>query len=125
MMPEEGAINRSARSFRVVLAIGFLAGIWPAFTSAETVHVKYRGLVDLSSFDCAWIERSSLVKRLCYDAKERYVVVNLSGTYYHYCEVPRNVVVAWRTADSMGRFYNANMKGNFGCRVLHVPSYAK
>lgn len=96
-----------------------------AFAAAETVYVKYRGQVDLSPFACEWIERSSVVKRLCYDAKEKYVVVNLTGTYYHYCEVPAAVVINWRSAESMGRFYNASVKGNFDCRVLRMPSYSE
>jgi hypothetical protein len=94
-------------------------------TSAETVIVKYRGPVDLSHFDCQDVSRSSVVKRLCYDPKEKYVVVNLTGTYYHYCEVSADTVTAWRRAPSMGSFYNAEIKGRFDCRNLRVPAYDK
>ncbi len=66
-----------------------------------------------------------MVRRLCYDSRERYVIVNLTGAYYHYCEVPPSIVAAWRQAASMGRFYNAQVKGRFDCRVLRVPSYNK
>lgn len=93
--------------------------------TAETVNVKYRGPVDLAPFSCEQITRSSVVKRLCYDRRERYVIVNLTGTYYHYCEVPPETVAAWQKSDSMGQFYNSQVKGNFDCRVLHMPSYAK
>ncbi len=41
--------------------------------NAESVFVKYRGAVDLATFQCNWISRSSLVNRLCYDEKETYV----------------------------------------------------
>jgi hypothetical protein len=91
--------------------------------AAETVFVKYRGSVDLAPFECEWVSRSSVVKRLCYDPKESYVIVNLTGTYYHYCEVSAAIVTAWRQADSMGRYYNALIKGNFDCRVNRVPTY--
>ena len=64
------------------------------------------------------------MKRLCYDSKELYVIVNLTGTYYHYCEVPTDIVAAWQQAESMGRYYGAQVKGRFDCRVLRVPSYA-
>ena len=105
-------------------AIGIVAGSFPTVaTAGETAMVKYRGPVDLAPFNCEWVSRSSVVNRLCYDAKEKYVVVNLTGTYYHYCEVPANVVSAWRQADSMGRYYNAVMKGRFDCRVLRAPAY--
>lgn len=104
--------------------MGSLLGASPPAT-AETVIVKYRGPVDLAPFTCDSITRSSSVKRLCYDSRERYVIVDLTGTYYHYCEVPPSVVAAWRGADSMGRFFNQNVKGNFDCRVNHVPSYRR
>jgi hypothetical protein len=109
-------------------AIVFLAGVgatWLSTAIAETVAVKYRGPVDLSPFACEWITRSAVVERLCYDTRERYVIVNLRGIYYHYCEVPPNVVAAWQQADSMGKFHNEQVKGRFDCRVLRVPSYAK
>ena len=116
-------MRKSAVLLLVVIAIGCIAGAWPEVVNAETVYVKYRGPVDLSPFECDWIARSSVVKRLCYDMREKYVIVNLTGTYYHYCEVPSNVVAAWRSAESMGRFHSAHVKGRFDCRVLRVPSY--
>ena len=105
----------------VALASGLVMASAPAV--AETVAVKYRGPVDLAPFNCESITRSSLVNRLCYDSREHYVIVNLTGTYYHYCEVPPSAVAAWRGADSMGRFFNQNVKSNFDCRVNRVPSY--
>jgi hypothetical protein len=64
------------------------------------------------------------VPRLCYDAREKYVVVQLTpGTYYHYCAVPSDVVRNWRAADSLGKFFNAQMKGRFDCRVTAPPNY--
>lgn len=108
--------------------LGSLGIMWILYAisgRAETVIVKYRGPVDLFHFACEQITRSSLIKRLCYDPRERYVIVNLTGTYYHYCEVPPETVVDWRKAESMGQFYNAQVKGRFDCRVLHVPSCAK
>lgn len=93
-------------------------------TSAETVDVKYRGPVDLKPFACESIQRSSLVTRLCYDRREKYVIVQLArGTYYHYCGVPSGVVSEWRQADSMGKFFNANINGRFDCRVTSPPNY--
>ena len=80
--------------------------------------------VDLKPFKCETICQSSVVKRLCYDAKEGYVVVNLNGTYHHYCEVPAYVVSGWRASNSMGDFFNENVKGHFDCRVNRVPAHA-
>lgn len=90
---------------------------------AESVMVKYRGPVDLAPFQCESVNRSSLVTRVCYDRNERYMVIGLQGTYYHYCEIDAGTVAALRSADSMGRFYNSNIKGNFDCRTRRVPAY--
>ena len=109
----------------VSLAVALLVALGAALSvqAGEVVMVKYRGPVDLAPFACEFVQRSSLVQRLCYDSREQYVIVNLSGTYYHYCEVPPSVVAAWRGADSMGRFYDQNVKGRFGCRSNRVPAY--
>lgn len=100
---------------QVRLAAALLLAL-PLLADAETVMVKYSGPVDLSPLACAWTPRSSFIVRLCHDPKRRYVVVNLAGTYYHYCAMPGAVVQSWLAADSMGRFYNAHIKGRFACR---------
>lgn len=105
------------------VALAMLASV--AALAGEVVYVKYRGPVDLAPFACEWVSRSSVVKRLCYDRAERYVIVNLTGTYYHYCQMAPTVVRAWIDAESMGRYYNANVKGNYDCRVLKMPEYRK
>jgi hypothetical protein len=90
---------------------------------AEAVNVKYRGVVDLAPFKCHAIARSSLVKRVCYDQRERYMLIDLKGTYYHYCEIDAATVSALLGAASMGRYYQSNIKGSFDCRIRRVPAY--
>jgi hypothetical protein len=104
------------------IAIALTLGI-SGDAQAETVNVKYRGAVDLAPFQCESISRSSLVTRVCYDRKEQYMVIGLQGTYYHYCEIDAGTVAALRGAESMGRYFNANIKGNFDCRTHRVPAY--
>ena len=91
--------------------------------NAETVDVKDRGPVDLSHFKCESITGSPSIERLCYDAKENYVLVKLRDGYYHHCGVPASVVADWRKAESMGRFYSFYVKWVFDCRESRVPSY--
>lgn len=79
---------------------------------AEEVFVKYRGPVNLDGFRCAATD-SSFVHRICYLPAKQYVVVLLGNTYYHYCRVPGSVVSDWLSAESKGRFYNAEVKGRF------------
>ncbi len=118
-------MKRLIRFSSIFAVISFFHVATPICATAETVLVKYRGLVNLATFACESTPHSSVVKRLCYDSKEKYVIVNLTGTYYHYCEVPANIVSNWRRAESMGRYYNQHIKGRFDCRVLYVPQYKK
>ena len=87
------------------------------------VYVKYRGEVSLETFTCNTITRSSLIRRLCYDKAESYVIVNLNGSNYDYCEVPESLVNEWMNATSMGKFFNSRVKGGFDCRVKRMPQY--
>lgn len=95
----------------------------PGISSAESVTVKYRGLVNLTPFSCNTVTRSSFIQRVCYDSAEQYMLINLSGIYYHYCEIPAETVSQLLGADSMGGYYNAAIKGRFDCRVNHMPAY--
>jgi hypothetical protein len=96
--------------------------------SSETVDVKYRGVVDLKPFVCTDTPRSSFIQRVCYDKAQSYMLINLKGVYYHYCELPAATYDAFMVASSMGRFYNQNIKGTgsdgpFDCHTHKVPSY--
>jgi KTSC domain len=90
---------------------------------SENVDVKYRGPVDLAPFKCTSVDRSSFIRRVCYDAANSYMLVQLKDTYYHYCDIDRSTVEAFNAAESMGRFFNASIKGHFDCRTGHVPRY--
>ena len=104
----------------IVGAVSLLsAAQTPAF--AETVFVKYRGEVSLDAFSCQDVTRSSLVYRVCYDARNQYMLISLKGTYYHYCRIDSSTVDRLLAAESMGRFYNSRIKGNFDCRLGGIP----
>jgi hypothetical protein len=90
---------------------------------ADSVYVKYRGEVDLKSFDCTDIARSSFIRRVCYDRPNEYMLISLNGTFYHYCEIDAGTVSSLLNASSMGSFYNTSIKGQFDCRVHRVPAY--
>jgi hypothetical protein len=38
------------------------------------------------------------------------MLIDLRGTYYHYCEIDNDTVSALLTAESMGRFYNLPLR---------------
>ena len=98
--------------FLRAITLGLLALAMLAETAvAETVVVKYRGPVDLTSFDCETVTRSSFVRRVCYDAANEYMIIKLKRNYYHYCEIDAGTVADLKAAESMGRYYIANIKG--------------
>ena len=62
----------------------------PAARSAQ-----YRGLIPLDRFTCSSIERSSFIRRVCYDRSDVYMVIRLNDTYYHYCDIDKATVDAF------------------------------
>ncbi|MGY4160207.1 MULTISPECIES: KTSC domain-containing protein [unclassified Bradyrhizobium] len=114
---------------RILAFVALCGALVAASASAETVDVKYRGAVDLKPFACTDIARSSFIQRVCYDKAQSYMLINLRGTYYHYCELPPAVLDAFLAAPSMGQFYNQNIKGTgadgpYDCRTHRVPKAA-
>src|ERR1019366_1625291 len=110
-----------------------LAVIWTALlissaTSAECVTVKYRSTpVCLDSFVCAQTPQSSFVRSVCYDAPRSYMLINLNGTWYHYCAVDPATVKNLLNANSVGRYYNSyfrsqgSVHGPYDCRDHPAP----
>lgn len=111
----------------------FALGLFLAFSGTaqaqeehESVDVKYHGAVSLENFDCFALKPSSLVKRVCYHHANSHLLVNLQGTFYHYCAVPDDLVFAFVNADSLGSFYRDKIKGqNHDCRMHGLPLAVK
>jgi hypothetical protein len=104
------------KNYKKIFASALLSCLFVAPTLAETVYVKYRGPVNLENFQCA-NPSSSFVHRICYRSDKQYLIVLLDRTYYHYCNMPRSVVQQWLGAPSQGKFYRANVKGRYDCRL--------
>jgi KTSC domain len=81
-----------------------------ASAQAEIVDVKYRGQVDLKPFTCTNTV-SSFVNRVCYDRANSYMLILLKNTWYHYCEIDARTVTSLIAAESVGHFFNDNIKG--------------
>jgi hypothetical protein len=98
------------------MALGYLAILLvrlagAGWADAETVTVEGRGAVDLTPFVCQDITRSSLVNRVCYDAADRTMIIQLNSAYSQYCGVPQAARDSFLNAPSMGQYYKANIKG--------------
>jgi hypothetical protein len=93
---------------------------------SETVDVKGRGAVDLGTFECRDINRSSLIQRVCYDKAKRYLIIGIKGVYDHYCDLPQPAFDGLMGARSMGQFFNQNIGGSgadgrYDCRPHRIP----
>jgi hypothetical protein len=87
---------------------------------SETIDIGGRSTVDLITFECRDITRSSIVQRVCYDHAQRHLIVAVKGAYDQYCDLPAETFDALMCAPSMGQFFNRNIKGAsgapFACR---------
>ena len=108
-----------------VIVIG--AAIWFFLSSSANgyVKIKYRDdKVNISADNFEPLNSSdSTVKGAWYDSDNEYLVIKLSGTYYHYCGLPSSVWSGLQSTSSLYGYYQDNVKGNFDCRVNHVPEY--
>ena len=109
-------------------AAALIVLLFTAEVRSETVDVKYRGPVDLKTFECRDANRSSFIQRVCYDRAQSYMLISLKGSYYHHCELPSATLEGLMGAPSMGQFFNQNIKGTgsdgpFDCRTHRIPKY--
>ena len=111
-----------ANSAMPLCVIALLSSVLTS-ASAECIPVKYRETcVPVEKLECKK-PVSSFVNQVCYDASNKYMVILLKTTWYHYCGIPQEKVTTLENAESPGRYYNAEVKGKFGCQGQPVPSY--
>jgi hypothetical protein len=91
-----------------------LLHLFAAEVGAETVDVKDRGPIDLQTFECRDITRSSILQRVCYDRAQRHLIVAVKGAYDRYCDLPAETFDALMVAPSMGQFFNRTIRGASG-----------
>ncbi len=94
--------------------------------AAETVQVKYHGAVALDSFACSAVKDHSDISRICYDKAERYMLIRLKTTYYHYCQIDSATVQGLLTAQAKRQFFVTHIRGSgedgpFDCRTHPMP----
>ncbi|WP_375314433.1 KTSC domain-containing protein [Bradyrhizobium sp. A5] len=97
-----------------------LAQLATAPIVSETVETGERRLVDLGTFECRDITRSTVLQRVCYDPAQQDLIVAVGGAYGRYCGVTADMVERLLGAPSMGRFFNQNLKreavsGRYDC----------
>jgi hypothetical protein len=103
-----------------ILLIGLAGASW---TEAETIDVEHRGAVDLKPFACHDITRSSIINRVCYDAANRSMIVQLNSVYFQHCDMPQAMLDAFLNAPSMGQYYNARIASSGTNRRYDCPTH--
>ena len=94
----------------------------------ETIRVKYRiGAVTACSDSFKSLPNpSGSVWRALYDSAHTYMIVNLSGTNYHYCRFPNSVWREWSKVGDKYDYYVKNVRGSYDCRAnggAGIPDY--
>ncbi|MHC2462270.1 KTSC domain-containing protein [Bradyrhizobium embrapense] len=106
----------------MVRAAALILSLLCAPIGPETVDLGNSTSVDLTTFDCRDINRSTIIQRVCYSASERTLLVAVRASYLHYCGVPMETYDALMIAPSMGVFLNrvlriAGADGRYTCRT--------
>jgi hypothetical protein len=103
-------------------ATSFILLLLSAPVGTETLDVRDGGKVDLGTFECRDINRSTVIQRVCYDPAQRAMIVGVKGNYVRYCELPVATFEAFMTAPSMGQFFHRNIResrpgGRYACQA--------
>ena len=87
---------------------------------SETIEIAEQRPIDLATFECRDISRSTVLQRVCYDRSQQTLIVAVDGAYDRYCGVPVDTIERLLGAPSMGQFFNQNIKrqvsaGRYAC----------
>lgn len=107
-------MNKASTQILALIVLGILLTGCKT-TTQEYADVKYGDRVEVSSYRDVDTSGSSFMRGGSYDESEQYLILNLSGTNYNYCDVPEYVVDGLESASSHGSYYNSNIKGQYDC----------
>ena len=98
-----------------------LAQLATAPIVSETVETAERRRVDLKTFECRDITRSTVLQRVCYDPAQQHLIVAVNGAYDRYCGVSADTVERLLGAPSMGQFFNQNIRRDVSASRYACP----
>ncbi len=132
--PKQTSNNNSHKESYSWVYVGLailIGGIFLYFlffsSTSGYVKVKYRNdKVNIAAENFEPLaDTDSTVKGAWFDSSESYMVIKLSGTYYHYCGIPSSAWSGFKVTSSLYSYYQTSIKGNYDCRINPVPSYWK
>ena len=86
------------------------------FNKDKVIYVKYKGNVMINENYEYFSKYSSFIGDNYYYKNKKYLIMELSDTYYNYCDFPNYLWLEYKKTKSLGRFYNKNIKGKYGCK---------
>lgn len=90
------------------------------------LRVKYRDTdkVDICSDDFEKSEKKwDLVKWLWYDDKNKYLIIQLDDTNYHYCDFKSSDWKTIKSSKDIDAFYKSDIQWKYDCRSGIAPKY--
>ena len=75
--------------------------------------------MSLDRFDCEWA--NSQIQRICYQPATNYLILNVGGSYLHYCRIAPGIVNGLRQNSEKERYFSQIIKGRYDCRAGGVP----
>ncbi len=91
---------------------------------SETVEIGGRETIDLATFECRDINRSTVLQRVCYDRTRSDLIVAIGGNYHRYCNVSAATADDLLGAPSMGQFFDRNIRRQVSGHRYDCPTRA-
>ncbi len=93
--------------------------------SSQLIDIKYRdSQVDVGQERFSHLSSNDdTLKEAWYDSSNEYLIINLGGTNYHYCEAPDKIWSELKSSNSHYRYYTNNIRGDYDCRYNYMPTY--
>ena len=82
----------------------------------EKVDVQGLGFVSLAPFDCRNTPLDGFVERICYDATNAHLLLDLGGVWTQFCRVDTKTMSDLKSGTALRQFYGRGSRGNaFSC----------
>jgi hypothetical protein len=114
----------------VIFLVGLFIYNWDSdskdYKATRYIEVKYRDKGPVNVMDYRFDDHffnDGDVRKAYYDSIYEYMIINLNGTYYHYCGMDEPIWEQFVSSKSGYWYYKNLIKGNYDCREGHVPNY--
>lgn len=110
------------KKYIIILLLFIVSWCWISETITDIkthniIDVKYaEEPVDLFWFSTFNTEKSSFIEEAYYNSW--YLILNLSWTYYHWCDVPEYIWEEFKSSETLWWYYNKYIRWDYACYDL-------